>query len=102
MGRLSFFLGFGSGYVLGSKAGRERYDQLRRLYDNLSSSPTVQRAGGKAKNAVGSGLGQAKEAASGRVSKVTGKIKERRSGEDRDGMSEDRPGSLSVAPPPST
>jgi hypothetical protein len=102
MGRLSFFVGFGAGYVLGSKAGRERYEQLRRLYDNLSSSPTVQRASGKAKEAVGTGLGQAKEAASEGVSKVTGKIKERRSDDDRDGLSEDRPGSLSVAPPPST
>jgi hypothetical protein len=94
-GRLGFFIGFGAGYVLGAKAGNERYEQLRRLYDNLVSSPGFQQATGAAKNAVGSGLEQAKEAASEGVGKVSGAIKERRTGDDR-------PSSLTVAPPPST
>jgi uncharacterized protein YgiB involved in biofilm formation len=91
MGKLSFFVGFGAGYVLGSKAGTERYEQLRRLYDNVVSSPGFRQASGKAKDAVGTGLGQAKDKASEGVSKVTDAVKDRRN---------DRSSSLSVAPPP--
>ena len=87
--RLGVFIGFGAGYVLGAKAGRERYEQLRRLYENVTSSPTFRQATGLAKDAVGTGLGQAKDLASDGVTKV----RERRSGTDG------QPG-LAVAPPP--
>ena len=33
---------FGAGYVLGAKAGRERYEQIRRLTMRVKSNPTVQ------------------------------------------------------------
>lgn len=89
-GRLGLFLGFGAGYVLGAKAGTERYEQLRRLYENLLASPGFKRAGGRAKDVVETGIEQAKDKASEGVNKV----KERRSG---DGQ----PANLSVAPPPS-
>ena len=95
MGKLSFFVGFGAGYVLGAKAGKERYEQLKRLYDNLSSSQAVQQARGKAMDAVGTGFEQAREKATGGVSKVTEAVKERRAG----GASSANSG-LSVAPPP--
>jgi uncharacterized protein YgiB involved in biofilm formation len=94
MGKLSFFVGFGAGYVLGAKAGNERYEQLKRLYDNLSSSSPVRQARGKAKDAVETGLEQAKEKASEGVSKVTDAVKDRRASGDRAASS------LSVAPPP--
>lgn len=68
-GRLGFLLGLGAGYVLGAKAGRERYEQLQRLYDNLILSPTVRQASDRARGAVGTGIEQAKEG----VAKVTGK-----------------------------
>ena len=92
-GRMGFLVGFGAGYVLGAKAGRGRYEQLRRLYENLVSSPTFREASGKARGAVGSGLGQAKDRAAEGVSKATAAVKERRSGDER-------PSGLSVAPPP--
>ncbi len=88
-GRLGVFIGFGAGYVLGAKAGRERYEQLRRLYDNVTASPAFRQATGLAKDAMGTGLEQAKDLANESVSKV----RERRSGTDG------QPG-LSVAPPP--
>jgi hypothetical protein len=93
VGKLSFFVGFGAGYVLGAKAGTERYEQLKRLYENVVSSPGFKQASGKAKEAVGTGLEQAKEKASEGVSKVSDAVKERRA-------SGDRSSSLSVAPPP--
>ena len=94
-GRLGMFIGFGAGYVLGAKAGTQRYEQLRRLYENLLSSPQFQRASGKAKEAVGTGLGQAKDMASQDASKVTDVVK------DKKASAEGHPsGGLSVAPPP--
>jgi hypothetical protein len=93
-GRLGLFVGFGAGYVLGSKAGRERYEQLRRLYDNLSSTSAVREAKGKARGAVEAGFEQAKDKAAEGVSKVSGAVRERRSGNDH-------PAGLTVAPPPS-
>ena len=92
--KLGFLIGFGAGYVLGAKAGTERYEQLKRLWGNLVSSPEFQGASGKAKEAVGTGLGQAKGAASGGVSKVASAVRGRTAEDDT------RPGGLSVAPPP--
>ena len=89
-GRLGLFVGFGAGYVLGAKAGRERYEQLRRLYENVQSSPAFRQATSAARDAVGTSLDQAKDLASEGIEKV----KERRSGTDG------RPSGLSVAPPP--
>ena len=90
-GRLGLMIGFGAGYVLGAKAGTERYEQLRRLYDNLLSTPQFRQASGKAREVVDAGLDQAKDIASGGVSKVAGAVKGRDS----------HPTNLSVAPPPS-
>ncbi|MGH2807586.1 MAG: hypothetical protein ACRDKT_09960 [Actinomycetota bacterium] len=89
-GRLGMLIGFGAGYVLGAKAGTERYEQLRRLYENLQSSAAFRQATGKVKGAAGSGFESAKDLASEGVSKV----KDRKSG--TDGASS----GLSVAPPP--
>jgi hypothetical protein len=93
MSKLGFMVGFGAGYVLGSKAGHERYEQLRRLYDNLLSSPQLKRATGKARDAVETGYEQARDKASEGVNKVQEKVRDRRT-DDRSG--------LSVAPPPSS
>jgi hypothetical protein len=44
--RLVFITGLGIGFVLGAKAGRERYEQLRKLAHKLADSPSVQQAAG--------------------------------------------------------
>ena len=90
--KLGFLIGFGAGYVLGAKAGSERYEQLKRLYGNLISSPEFRQATDKAKDAVGTGLDQAKGVASEGASKVKGVVMDRK---DED----TRPGGLAVAPP---
>ena len=43
---LKFLLGAAVGYVLGAKAGHERYEQLVRTYQRLSDHPAVQGAAG--------------------------------------------------------
>jgi len=93
MGKFGFMVGFGAGYVLGAKAGQERYEQLRRLYDNMLSSPQFKRASGKAKDAVETGYEQARGKATEGVTKVSEKVRDRKM-DDRSG--------LSVAPPPSS
>jgi hypothetical protein len=44
--RLVFFTGLGIGFVLGARAGRERYEQLRTLARKATDSPAVQQAAG--------------------------------------------------------
>jgi hypothetical protein len=43
---LRFLLGATVGYVLGAKAGHERYELLRRTYQRVSDHPAVQGAAG--------------------------------------------------------
>jgi hypothetical protein len=42
--RLGLAIGFGAGYYLGAKAGRERYEQLRRGLARVPSIAKVQAA----------------------------------------------------------
>jgi len=44
--RFVFFVGLGIGFVLGARAGRERYEQLRRAARKVADSPAVQQAAG--------------------------------------------------------
>ena len=48
MAKLSFIVGFGAGYVLGAKAGRERYEQIRRAYHHAKDDPRLQSVAGMA------------------------------------------------------
>ncbi|MGH3646455.1 MAG: hypothetical protein ACRDTM_04670 [Micromonosporaceae bacterium] len=45
-GKVMFVAGLAIGYVLGSKAGRERYEQIVRAARKVRSNPTVQEATG--------------------------------------------------------
>nr|WP_049572922.1 hypothetical protein [Nonomuraea sp. SBT364] len=44
--RMSFVAGLALGYVLGSRAGRERYEQIKRTAQRVADSPRVQEAAG--------------------------------------------------------
>lgn len=44
--KLTFAVGFAAGYTLGARAGRERYEQIRRAARGLSENPAVQSAAG--------------------------------------------------------
>jgi hypothetical protein len=45
-GKATFFAGLAIGYVLGTRAGRERYEQITRAARKVRSNPTVQEAAG--------------------------------------------------------
>jgi hypothetical protein len=44
--KATFLVGFGVGYVLGAKAGRERYDAIARTTRRLLENPAVQETAG--------------------------------------------------------
>ena len=44
MRKLTILLAGGIGYVLGARAGRERYEQIRRAATRVKENPTVQSA----------------------------------------------------------
>ena len=48
MAKLSLLVGFGAGYVLGSRAGRERYEQIRRAWSQAKEDPRLQEVAGMA------------------------------------------------------
>lgn len=52
MGKLSLALGLGVGYVLGTRAGRARYEQIQQAAANLAGRPEVQDAVGKVKESL--------------------------------------------------
>jgi hypothetical protein len=62
-GKLLFVVGLGAGYVLGSRAGRQRYEQIKAGADKVWSSQPVQ-----------AGVGQVQGFANQQVDKLSGKL----------------------------
>jgi hypothetical protein len=59
--RATFLIGFAAGYTLGARAGRERYEQIRRTARSLSENPAVQSAAGMLQAKATQVAGTAKE-----------------------------------------
>ena len=78
-----FLVGLGAGYVLGTRAGQERYQQIVDAASRLRENPGVQRLTGEVNRTVSVGkdrvaetaaakAGQAKEAVASKVGDSTG------------------------------
>lgn len=52
-GKIAFVLGAAVGYVLGTRAGRERYEQIKRGAQTVWNTPPVQRGVDAVREAVG-------------------------------------------------
>ena len=76
------------GYVLGAKAGRQRYEEIRRLWNRVSGSPTVQRATEKTMEAAGEGAKRGLSVVQHGVEKVGSAVKSRLQHEDEGDQSE--------------
>jgi hypothetical protein len=50
--KLTLLVAFGGGYVLGAKAGRERYEQIRQTANQVKDDPRVQQAASRAEDLV--------------------------------------------------
>ena len=53
--KTGMLVGFGVGYILGTKAGRERYDELKASWDQFVGNPSVQRVVTRGKEVVEAG-----------------------------------------------
>lgn len=62
--RIGLALGAAVGYYLGTKAGRQRYDQINRAVARLKRSDAFEVAADKAKAVVDLGMERAKDLAS--------------------------------------
>ncbi|MEU4836296.1 YtxH domain-containing protein [Streptosporangium sp. NPDC023615] len=59
--RMMFCVGFAAGYVLGTRAGRERYEQIKQLAQRVSENPSVQETAGLVGSKVSKATGVAKD-----------------------------------------
>ena len=56
--KTGLLVGLGVGYVFGTKAGRERYEELKATWDQFTGNPSVQRIVTKGKDIVEAGAEQ--------------------------------------------
>src|SRR5207247_7998036 len=75
--RAGLVIGLGVGYVLGARAGRERYEDIRRWWGRASGSPVVQQSVEKMKDAAGTGARQGLYAVQHGVEKAGSAVRER-------------------------
>lgn len=69
--------GVAAGYVLGARAGRERYEQIRRQVNTLLRRPEVQQATESLKHTATEAAHAAKDGAAAKVNDATTALKER-------------------------
>jgi hypothetical protein len=69
MSKITLLLAAGAGYVLGARAGRERYEKISAQSEQLWQDPRVQKYVDQAKGAAGQ---KAREAAEATKSKIAG------------------------------
>ena len=67
-GKLTLLVGVGVGYVLGTKAGRQRYEQIKRKARETWNDPRVQAKADEAKHLAGEKVHQATDALKDKVS----------------------------------
>jgi hypothetical protein len=71
--KTGLMVGLGVGYVLGTKAGRERYEELKASWDNFMGNPSVQTVVNKGKEVVETGKQRGLQA----VEKASDDVKDR-------------------------
>jgi uncharacterized membrane protein len=73
--RFTFLTGLAVGFVIGARAGRERYEQLKKLAAKAKDSPAMQQAAGAAQAQAANLAKAAKDRAAQRVPQLTEKAK---------------------------
>jgi hypothetical protein len=71
-GNLKLLAGLAAGYVLGARAGRERYEQIAEATRRLAERPEVRELTGKVRAGLGAGLEKAADTASDRLQQARG------------------------------
>lgn len=73
---------FGIGYLLGTKAGRDRYEQLRRTYRRATSNEAVRKVIDQGKEIVDSGTAQVRGAVAEQLNQAGEVIRDKVDGND--------------------
>ena len=101
-GKLTLLIGFGAGYVLGTRSGRERYDKMAGRAKQVWKDPRVQEKAAKAQHVAQEKAGQAGHAVQEKVQEAAGQaghaVKEKISSSDSTATSPHTPGSHTAAP----
>jgi hypothetical protein len=71
-GNLKLLAGLAAGYVLGARAGRERYERIAEATRRLAERPQVRELTGKVRSGLGASLEKAAGTASERLQQVRG------------------------------
>jgi hypothetical protein len=71
-GNLKLLGGLAAGYVLGARAGRERYERITEATRRLAERPEVREFTGKVRSRLGAGLEKAAGTASDRLQQARG------------------------------
>jgi hypothetical protein len=71
-GNLKLLTGLAAGYILGARAGRERYERIAEGARRLAERPEVRELTGKVRSGLGAGLEKAAGTASDRLQQVRG------------------------------
>jgi hypothetical protein len=71
-GNLKLLAGLAAGYVLGARAGRERYERIAEATRRLAERPEVREQVGKVRSGLGASLERAAGTASDRLQQVRG------------------------------
>jgi hypothetical protein len=71
-GNLKLVAGLAAGYVLGARAGRERYERIAEATKRLAERPEVRELTGKVRAGLGAGLEKAASTASDRLQEARG------------------------------
>ena len=69
--KLTLAVGFGAGYVLGAKAGTQRYEQIMQKVDELMGKPQVQQATAAVQQTASDLADTAKSTVNDKVEQVT-------------------------------
>ena len=82
MKKLPLLASFGAGYVLGARAGRQRYDQIAEAARKVADDPRVQRVAHRAQDAAAQQASAAAEAAKDKVSSAASSAADKVRGND--------------------
>ena len=80
MKKLSLIAGFGAGYVLGAKAGTQRYEEIVAKAREIAGMPAVQQATATVQDTASTLASQAKDTVNDKVTTATDKIDAKKSG----------------------
>lgn len=76
MAKLGILAGLGVGYVLGTRAGRERYDQMKQMAQQVMRDPRVKKQAAHAQAVVSEKASQAQEAVSEKATQAAGYVQD--------------------------